>query len=141
VIVRAAPPEHYQYLVERAGVTPSPLFKAIEAVDGKGTVHGMFGYDAWTANAVVMHVALDSPVVLRRLIMPAFEYPFVQLGLGVALCAIRGDNERSLKLTERVGFKRVYTIRNCFGGGVDQMIYEMRREDCEWIAPGARKAA
>lgn len=141
MIIRAAPPEHFQYLVERAGVYPSPLFKAIEAVDAKGTVHGMFGYDGWTINAVVMHVALDNPATLRHLIYPAFAYPFVQLNLGIALCAIRGDNSRSLKLTERVGFKRVYTIKDCFGLGIDQMIYEMRREDCRWIAPSARKAA
>lgn len=139
MIVRAAPPEHFQYLVERAGVFPSPLFKAIEAVDEKGTVHGMFGYDGWTPNAVVMHVALDTPIALRHLLRPAFQYPFNQLGLGVALCAIRGDNERSLRLTEHVGFERVYTIRDCFGVGVDQMIFEMRREDCRWIA--RRKAA
>jgi hypothetical protein len=139
MIVRAAPPEHFQYLVERAGVFPSPLFKAIEAVDENGTVHGMFGYDGWTPNAVVMHVALDNPVVLRRLIHAAFMFPFVQLNLGVALCAIRGDNPRSLKLTEKVGFKRVYTIKDCFGPGIDQMIFEMRREDCRWIQQ--RKAA
>jgi hypothetical protein len=139
VIIRAAPPEHFQYLAERAGVAITPTFKAIEAVDEKGTVHGMFGYDGWTRNAVVMHVALDSPGALRHLLRPAFQYPFNQLGLGIALCAIRGDNERSLKLTEHVGFKRVYTVRDCFGGGVDQMIFEMRREDCRWIQQ--RKAA
>ena len=139
MIVRAAPPEHFQYLVDRAQVNLSPLFKAIEAVDDKGTVHGMFGYDGWTPNAVVMNVALDNPAALRHLIHPAFQYPFVQLNLGIALCAVRGDNTKSLKLTEHVGFKRVYTIKNCFGNGVDQMIFEMRREDCRWIQQ--RKAA
>ena len=139
MIARAAPPEHFQYLVERAGVYPSPRFKAIEAVDEKGTVHGMFGYDGWTRNAVVMHVALDSPAALRTLLHPAFQYPFLQLGLGIALCAIRGDNVRSIRLTEHVGFQRVYTVRDCFGGGVDQMIYEMRRENCRWLQ--TRKAA
>ena len=139
MIVRAAPPEHFQYLVERAGVFPTPLFKAIEAVDEKDTVHGMFGYDGWTKNAVVMHVALDTPHALKYLLRPAFQYPFEQLDLGIALCAIRGDNIRSLRLTEHVGFKKVYTIRDCFGGGVDQMIFEMRREDCRWLQQ--RKAA
>lgn len=139
MIVRAAPVEHFQYLVERAGVTPTPYFKAIEAVDDKGTVHGMVGYDAWTPNAVVMHIALDAPIAFRHLVHPTFEYPFVQLGLGIALCAVRGDNKRSLALTEHVGFKRVYTIKDCFGGGVDQMIFEMRREECRWIQQ--RKAA
>lgn len=138
MIARAAPPEHFQYLVDRAGVYPSPLFKAIEAVD-MDTVHGMFGYDGWTPNAVVMHVALDTPIALKYLLRPAFEYPFIQLGLGIALCAIRGDNVKSVKLTEHVGFKEVYRIKDCFGKGIDQMIYEMRREDCRWIQQ--RKAA
>ena len=139
MIVRAAPPEHFRYLNERAGVAITPTFKAIEAIDEKGTVHGMFGYDGWTPNAVVMHVALDTAVALRHLLRPAFGYPFVQLGLGVALCAIRGDNVRSLRLTEHVGFRRVYTIRDCFGVGIDQMIFELRREECRWIEQ--RKAA
>lgn len=139
MIIRNAPPQHFQYLVDRAGVAPSPLFKALEVVDDKGTVHGMIGYDGWTANAVVMHIALDSPIAFRHLVRPAFVYPFVQLGLGIALCAVRGDNAKSIKLTEHVGFREVYRIKDCFGGGVDQLIYEMRREDCRWIEQ--RKAA
>jgi hypothetical protein len=138
VIVRAAPPEHFQYLYDRAGVAITPTFKAIEAVDDT-TVHGMFGYDGWTPNAVVMHVALDTPIALKHLLRPAFEYPFLQLKLGIALCAIRADNIRSVKLTEHVGFREVYRIKDCFGKGIDQMIYEMRREECRWIQQ--RKAA
>jgi RimJ/RimL family protein N-acetyltransferase len=138
VIVRDAPPQHFMYLVERAGVTPSPLFRAIEVIDERGVVHGMVGYDAWTPNAVVMHIAIDRPVSFRHLVEPAFRYPFEQLGLGIALCAVRSDNVKSVKLTEHVGFKRVYTVKNCFGGGVDQFLYEMRREDCRWLK---RKAA
>lgn len=139
MIIQPAPPEHFQYLVDRAGVFPSPVFSAIEAVDATGAVHGMFGYDGWTDNAVVMHMALDNPACLRHLLHPAFLYPFAQLNLGIALCAIRGDNLRSLRLAERMGFREVYRIKNCYGGGTDQMIYEMRREECRWLQQ--RKAA
>lgn len=140
MIVRAAPPEHYGWIAKRANLVCGPSFRAIEAVDASGKVHGMVGYDGWTPNAVQMHVALDNPAALRALLKPGFSIPFVEFGRGVALATVLGTNGRSLELVPRLGFRFAHRIVDGYEPGVDVLLFEMRREDCRWLG-GVRKAA
>lgn len=140
MIVRAAAPDHYPWIAERANLAIGPAFRAIEAVDAVGRIHGMVGYDGWTPNAVCMHVALENPACLRHLLVPGFGIPFVELGRGVALAHVLSTNARSLALVPRVGFRFVCRVRDGFKPGIDSVWFEMRKEECRWIR-AARKAA
>ena len=132
--------EHeYGWLVERAGCDVSPGFKAIKAVDKQGKIHGMVGYGNWTANACIMHIALDNPAALRGILAWAFRYPFEQCGRNVAIATVRAKNERSMRLCKKVGMREVYRIRDGIEVGEDMVLFEMRSEDCRWIQH--RKAA
>ena len=134
--------EHeYGWLVERAGCDITPGFKAIKAVDEQGRIHGMVGYGSWTANAVVMHIALENPACLRALLKWAFRYPFEQCGRGVALATVRAANHRSAALCRHAGFQEVFRIRDGVERGEDMILFEMRRENCRWIPEEIRKAA
>ena len=128
----------YEWLVDRAGCDITPGFKAIKAVDEAGKIHGMIGYGNWTANACVMHIALENPAALRGLLAWCFRYPFEQCGRNVALATVRAKNVRSVRLCRRVGFREVYRIRDGIEVGEDMVIFEMRSEDCRWVL---RKAA
>lgn len=141
MIVREATRDHYAWIAARANLTAGPEFKAIEAVDASGRIHGMVGYDGWTPNAVTMHIALDSPVALRSLLGPAFRVPFLGLGRGVALASVLGTNERSLALVRRVGFRELCQVRDGFAPGVDIFMFEMRREACRWLGASLKEAA
>ena len=131
-------PEEYEWLVERSGCDITPGFKAIKVVDGKGKIHGMVGYGNWTANAVVLTIALDNPAALREMLKWGFRYPFEQCGRGIALAMVRGKNKRSLSLCNKVGFREVYRVKDGIEVGEDMVMFQMRREDCRYIA---RKAA
>jgi len=131
-------PEEYEWLVERSGCDITPGFKAIKVVDGKGKIHGMVGYGNWTANAVVLTIALDNPAALREVLKWGFRYPFEQCGRGIALAMVRGKNKRSLSLCNKVGFREVYRVKDGIEVGEDMVMFQMRREDCRYIA---RKAA
>jgi RimJ/RimL family protein N-acetyltransferase len=139
VIVRAAHPEEFGWLVERAECAITPGFRAIAAED-QGRIVGMVGFDGWTPNSVTMHVALDSPACLRSLLPEIFDYAFRQAGKGLALGIIPAGNERSVNLAKRVGFREAYRVRDGWSVGEDLIVLEMRREECRWI-PQARKAA
>jgi RimJ/RimL family protein N-acetyltransferase len=141
VIVKAAPLEHVLWLAERAQFTPSMEIKAIEAVDDTGRIHGMAGFDGWTANSVVLTLALDNPAAFRQLVFAIFHYAFIQAGRGVALATVRGSNARSLKLCRHVGMREAYRVRDGVAVGEDLVIMEMRREECRWIPHADRKAA
>ena len=131
-------PEEYEWLVERSGCDITPGFKAIKVVDAEGKIHGMVGYGNWTANAVVLTIALDNPAALREVLKWGFRYPFEQCGRGIALAVVRGRNKRSLSLCNKVGFREVYRVKDGIEVGEDMVMFQMRREDCRYIA---RKAA
>ena len=131
-------PEEYEWLVERSGCDITPGFKAIKVVDAEGKIHGMVGYGNWTANAVVLTIALDNPAALREILKWGFRYPFEQCGRGIALAMVRGKNKRSLSLCNKVGFREVYRVKDGIDIGEDMVMFQMRREDCRYIA---RKAA
>lgn len=141
MIVRAAHPNHFGWLLQRVEVTtPSPQFKAIEVVDETGKIHAMTGFDGWTENAVGILIAIETPSALRHLIAPTFQYVFNQCGRGVALATIRATNAKSLKLTAHVGFRETYRIKDAVRIGEDLVLFEMRREECRYLN-GLRKAA
>jgi len=132
-------PYEYGWIAERAGCEITPSFQAIKASDAKGRIHGMVGYSNWTANSVVMHIALENPACLRRLLRVAFSYPFVDVGRNVAIATVREKNERSMRLCEHVGFREAYRVKDGIAIGEDLVIFEMRSENCRWIEK--RKAA
>lgn len=136
--VRPAPPEHYPWIAKRASLVVGSEFRAIEAMDGDRIV-GMVGYDGWTPNACSMHVALDSAIAARRLLRMAFGIPFLEVGRGVVTCTILSVNERSLRLVQHLGFRKIARVRDGWAEGVDMVMFEMRRSECRWIQE--RKAA
>jgi len=131
VIVRAAPPEHLQWLTSRAKLTLSPSLRAIEAVEGD-RILGMVGYDDWMDNACSIHLAVDAPIAIRRLVGPAFRVPFVELGLGTLVAKVLSTNTRSLQLIKHFGFREIARGRDWIRPGIDLVISELRREDCKW---------
>lgn len=139
--VLAAAPADFAWLVERTSCAPTGSFKAIKAVDSSGRIRGMVGYDMWTVNAVQAHMAVDSPIVWRSLLRPAFAYPFEQAGKGLLLGIIPAGNARSMALTRRLRFRETYRIRDGWAAGEDLAVFEMLRDECPWLSAGTRKAA
>lgn len=139
--VGPAHPSHYEWLQKRIDIQIGPEFRAIEAVDAAGRVHGMVGFGGWTPNAVSLHFALDNPAALRSLLRPAFGIAFKDAGKGLAVATVLSTNARSLAVVPRIGFRETYRIRDGWAVGVDLVIFEMRRNECRWIADNAAKEA
>lgn len=100
----------------------------------------MVAYASWTPNSVQMHVAIDTPIAGRHLLVPAFEYPFTQGGCGLVTGLIAANNARSIKLAKRLGFRQAHRIKDGWSVGVDLILHEMTRDECRWLRP-ARKVA
>lgn len=129
--VGPAPPEHYRWIAERAHLVIGDTFSAIEAVDKKGLIAGMVGYDGWTPNSCCLHIALDRPIALRALVCEGFATVW-RTGRTVALASVLGTNERSLNLVRHLGFREKTRIHDGWMKGVDLVLFEMRRETCRW---------
>jgi hypothetical protein len=106
-----------------------------------GKIHGMVGFDGWAGNTVCLHIALENPAALRSLIYWGFRAAFVIAGRGVAMCQVLDRNTKSLRLVERLGFRRVHEIRNGYQPGVSFVWFEMQRDECRWLPAEMRKAA
>lgn len=135
LFVRHAPAEHHGFLLSKIGYQPSRLFQAIEAMDpDTGRLWGMVGYDWFTKNSVQMHVLLSQPIVARTLLRPAFEYAFSPkyLGKKLALGIVSSENKKALDFDTSMGFREVYRVRDGISDGVDNVLLEMRREECRW---------
>jgi ribosomal protein S18 acetylase RimI-like enzyme len=97
----------------------------------------MAGLDGWTGNTVSMHVACRNPHVIRQLARAAFTMAFITCGKKIALCTVKGTNDRSLRLVRGVGFREVFRGVDYFADGVDFVGHEMRRDECRWLVKGA----
>jgi hypothetical protein len=127
------PPEHYPWIAERAGLTIGPTFRAIEAVDSNGRVHGAVGYDGWTRSSVSVHVAVDHPAALRHLVRPGFRIPFDEFNRLVIVATVLSTNAKSLRLVKHLGFIETHRIVDGWDVGVDLVLFEMRRSHCRWV--------
>ena len=138
--VYAAPAEHFGWLCSRTGYVPTPMFQAIEAMDSKGEIRGMVGYDSFTPNSVQMSIAVDSMIAVRALAVPAFDYAFNQLGKSLSIGIVSSRNGEALTLNAWLGYQETYRIRDAHSDGIDLVILELRRADCRWLKKDVRHA-
>jgi hypothetical protein len=133
--VHAAPARHFPWLSDKTGCAITSDFSAIEALDEGLRIRGMVGYCNHTPNSAQLHMAVDSPIVWRSLLLPALAYPFVELDRSVCLGIIPANNLPSIRLARGVGFRPVHTVKDGWTQGTDLVVLELRRED--WILLGA----
>lgn len=99
-----------------------------------GELLAMVGFDDWTSNSVQMHVWLKNPhAISRDLICECFRYAYEVANVGIVIGVTPCNNTAALELNRRLGFRRVYTLKDGFALGTDLAIQELRREECRWL--------
>lgn len=133
--VRASTRQELGWLCEESGLNPlnlSPNARGVSAVQ-EGQLVGVVAYDQWCANSVQAHMAVKHPAVWRRLLGPAFRFPFLEAGVGIIHGVVPGDNLKSALHCHRMGFKLRHVVKDGIEVGVDALLFEMRREYCRWL--------
>lgn len=142
--VQAAPPAHMPWLAERAQINLVPGLMAIEAVNERGEIVAMVGYERHFAGACMIHIALAYPAALRHVLEPGFHVAFDEApnGFGAVevFAPVRDDNQASLDLVEHLGFKQFHHGVDWLEPGVGIKWFGMRREACRFLSR-ERKAA
>jgi hypothetical protein len=133
MIVRAAPRDHYRWIVERTGLEETAGMRVVEAVADSGRILAQIAGTGWTPNAVMIHIAVEEPMALRQLLHAAAVWIYEQARREVVLGLIAADNRRSLRLAKHIGMREVYRVKDGHKQGVDLVALEMRREDCRWL--------
>lgn len=77
--------------------------------------------------------AVDKSWATRPILKHLFAYPFIHLGVRRMTGIIGADNNASIRLTEKLGFKLEGRARQAMDDGQDALIYGMLKEECPWI--------
>lgn len=137
VAIRTATVEGVRWLAERANLNPHPWLQAFEAVNDKGEIVAVVGYERHYARACMMHVALRAPIYLRHILRPAFEVAFRPFPHGFdcveAFAPVQDDNVASLRLLPSLGFKQFHHGKDWIRPGVGIVWFSMRRDECRWV--------
>lgn len=123
-----------RFMYDMITVAPTVNFKGMKAVDYKGDLQVMVGYDAWTPNSLQCHILVrDKKALTRKFLRECFNYMFITCDRELVLATITSDNTASLDLTRRLGFKEVYRVKDGWQPGVDLVLKQMNRDECKWL--------
>lgn len=90
-------------------------------------------YTNYTGSAMYIHMAgRDETWVTRDMLLLAYQYPFLQLGVRVLIGVVNSSNKLALSADLRMGFKIAATVKYGFPDG-DAILLTMHREECPWL--------
>lgn len=92
-------------------------------------------YEGWNGQQVWMHVAAapGRRWMTREYLRYCFEYPFNELGAKQVRGWVNADNAEARRFDEHLGFEVEAVLNEAGPGGVDVLVYVMRREACRFI--------
>lgn len=128
------------WALERIGLDQFRSDAYTIGLERNGEIVAVVIYDNFSECNANMHIASDGTGLwmTKELLLTAFAYPFVQLGLKRLTSLIAAKNEKSLKLNDNIGFKREgfhpQSMKND-----DMVSLGLLRSDCRFIPKEHRK--
>ena len=132
---------HFDYVNSVLMVPVSPATKGIVALDSENQPCAVCLADGWTHNSATVHHAIQKPMALRGLFREFAEYVFNTCDKKIMIGLVESTHEKALHLNTNIGFKEVYRIKDGFADGVDQIILQLNKEDCRFLAKRLKEAA
>jgi L-amino acid N-acyltransferase YncA len=105
----------------------------IVAIDSTGDLQGIVLFDNWAENSVTVHISIQSAMVLRGLHIEAFKYIFLTCNRKMMIGVVPSNNAKAIRLDKHFGFTEIARIPNAITDGVDQIIYQLLRKDCQYL--------
>lgn len=88
-------------------------------------------YENWNGKSIMAHIAVRG-LMTPRYLYTIFHYPFIFVGADVIVCPIAANNEESIKLSSKMGFRREATLRDAHPSG-DLYLYTLKRDQCRYL--------
>ena len=100
--------------------------------DGKRV--GVVMFDNWSYSAAQVHIKIEDPLVFKHgMHREVCKYVYLDAGREMMIGLVPADNEKALKLDTHFGFKEIYRLKDGYKVGVDFVIMEMRKADCQYL--------
>lgn len=105
----------------------------LTSLSKSGSILGVVIFSRFTTgNCEITVAAKDPRFISKRFALAVASYPFIQLGYRRVTAIIAVDNEKSLSLAQRLGFRIEGTARYWYPNG-DAHILGLLREDCKFL--------
>jgi RimJ/RimL family protein N-acetyltransferase len=89
--------------------------------------------DNWTESSCQIHFCIDNPMAIRHKFFEEIaEFVYDTAGRTVMHGLVPADNLKALALDKKIGFREVTRLTDAFKLGVDYVLLEMRKEDCNF---------
>lgn len=128
------PFRHLEYARLTLDVPISTFTRGIVAIGDNGLPCAIVLLDHFTETAVTGHIAVQNVMALRKLHLETFKYVFLSLDKRMFLGITPSNNTKAIKLHQHFGFTEIARIKDAYDVGVDQIVFQMLRKDCKYIA-------
>lgn len=126
-------PTDWDWVIDRVPMKRVQDTCGIVATENEKIV-GAVIFDNFLNSSVQATIIIENPMAVRRgLIDEAFKRVFVDCDKKLIYVLVAENNVKSLKLSDRLGFKEVMRIPDGYSDGIDFIVKELRREDCAHI--------
>ena len=126
------------FFAPRVGVEAGDLPADMElmgALDSKGQIRAVFGYNAHYGHYLTMHIATDGSKAwaTRHVLACMFGYPFHAKGVTRINALVPAQNVSVQILCLKLGFRIEATIRCGADDGSDGILFGMLAHECRWL--------
>lgn len=98
--------------------------------------------DSWTTTLCEIHIWIANPMVLRRgFQQEVFGYVFGEADRLKIIGKTPSNNEKALKFIKHMGFQEIFRVKDGYDVGVDIVVSEINRDDCEYYGKQERHTA
>lgn len=99
-------------------------------------------FDTFTPNSVRCAWAVPRPIALKYdFLGVGFRAMFLGAGKEYMHGIVSAENEKSLRLSKRMGFVEKTRLKGHFGNGIDGIFMELHRDNCQFINQQLEKVA
>ena len=89
--------------------------------------------DTWTPTSCQIHFTIENPLVLRHgFFQEISKFVFDTSKRLKMIGLVPANNERALKMDRKIGFVEVARIKDAHDVGVDCVVMELTRENCNF---------
>lgn len=93
-------------------------------------VNGVW-YEDFNGKSVTCHIVLKKPLN-RTFLAIIFDYPFIQLGVSKIIGPVKSNNQKSISLVTKFGFKEEARLLEAFPDA-DLIFFVINKEDCRFL--------
>jgi hypothetical protein len=104
-----------------------------------GTILAGCVMDTWTETSCQVHFCIDKPLAIKHgFFHEVSKFVYDTAERLVMFGLVPSDNAKALRLDKKIGFREVTRLKDAFKLGVDYVLLEMRKEDCNFYSGSTR---